>query len=97
VLPDGKILYQGKAINKYYIEGLDLLEGKYNLANDNLPYQEVSYKFWRTISLKTLDSLQFSDRSALNIKLKTPILLQVKLGLEVVSPLLWDANITDFL
>jgi hypothetical protein len=26
VLPDGKILYQGKAINKYYIEGLDLLE-----------------------------------------------------------------------
>jgi hypothetical protein len=28
--------YQGKAINKYYIEGLDLLEGKYNLANDNL-------------------------------------------------------------
>jgi hypothetical protein len=27
VLPDGKILYQGKAINKYYIEGLDLLEG----------------------------------------------------------------------
>jgi hypothetical protein len=41
-VPDGKILYQGKAINKYYIEGLDLLEGKYNLANDNLPYQEVS-------------------------------------------------------
>jgi hypothetical protein len=39
-VPDGKILYQGKAINKYYIEGLDL--GKYNLANDNLPYQEVS-------------------------------------------------------
>jgi hypothetical protein len=39
---------------------------------------------WRTISLKTLDSLQFSDRTALNIKLKTPILLQVKRGLEVV-------------
>ena len=33
VLPDGKILYQGKPINKYYIEGLDLLEGKYNLSN----------------------------------------------------------------
>ena len=29
VLSDGKILYQGKPINKYYIEGLDLLEGKY--------------------------------------------------------------------
>jgi hypothetical protein len=36
ILPDGKVLYQGKPINKYYIEGLDLLEGKYNLANKNL-------------------------------------------------------------
>ena len=41
VLDDGKILYQGKPINKYYIEGLDLLEGKYNLANSNLPHKEV--------------------------------------------------------
>jgi hypothetical protein len=72
VLPDGKILYQGKAINKYYIEGLDLLEGKYNLANDNLPYQEVSQVqiLENHQPIKTLDSLQFSDRSALNIKLK---------------------------
>jgi hypothetical protein len=84
VLPDGKILYQGKAINKYYIEGLDLLEGKYNLANDNLPYQEVSQVqiLENHQPIKTLDSLQFSDRTALNIKLKTPILLQVKLGLK---------------
>ena len=37
VSSDGRIYYQGKAINKYYIEGLDLLEGKYNLANRNLP------------------------------------------------------------
>ena len=72
VLPDGKILYQGKAINKYYIEGLDLLEGKYNLANDNLPYQEVSQVqiLENHQPIKTLDSLQFSDRTALNIKLK---------------------------
>jgi hypothetical protein len=61
VLPDGKILYQGKAINKYYIEGLDLLEGKYNLANDNLPYQEVSQVqiLENHQPIKTLDSLQF--------------------------------------
>ena len=42
VLVDGKILYQGKPIQKYYIEGLDLLEGKYNLANNNLPVSSVS-------------------------------------------------------
>jgi hypothetical protein len=83
VLPDGKILYQGKAINKYYIEGLDLLEGKYNLANDNLPYQEVSQVqiLENHQPIKTLDSLQFSDRRSISNK-KTPILLQVKLGLK---------------
>jgi hypothetical protein len=102
-VPDGKILYQGKAINKYYIEGLDLLEGKYNLANDNLPYQEVSQVqiLENHQPIKTLDSLQFSDRTALNIKLKTPILLQVKLGLEVVlaryfgMPILLDAFLKE--
>ena len=41
VLFDGKILYQDKPINKYYIEGLYLLGGKYNLANSNLPHKEV--------------------------------------------------------
>ncbi|TDD76463.1 carboxypeptidase regulatory-like domain-containing protein [Flavobacterium caseinilyticum] len=100
VLPDGKILYQGKAINKYYIEGLDLLEGKYNLANDNLPYQEVSQVqiLENHQPIKTLDSLQFSDRTALNIKLKNTYTFtgQARIGTGF-SPLLWDANITPML
>ncbi|MFV8357849.1 hypothetical protein ACNQGB_16895, partial [Flavobacterium sp. XS1P32] len=100
VLPDGKILYQGRAINKYYIEGLDLLEGKYNLANDNLPYQEVSQVqiLENHQPIKTLDSLQFSDRTALNIKLKNSYTFtgQARLG-SGFSPLLWDANITPML
>jgi hypothetical protein len=89
VLPDGKILYQGKAINKYYIEGLDLLEGKYNLANDNLPYQEVSQVqiLENHQPIKTLDSLQFSDRTALNIKLKNTYTFtgQARLGVVLVT------------
>jgi hypothetical protein len=100
VLPDGKILYQGKAINKYYIEGLDLLEGRYNLANDNLPYQEVSQVqiLENHQPIKTLDSLQFSDRTALNIKLKNTYTFagQARLG-SGLTPLLWDANITPML
>ena len=61
VLPDGKILYQGKPINKYYIEGLDLLEGKYNLANKNLPYNQVSKVqiLENHQPIKVLDSLVF--------------------------------------
>ena len=100
VLADGKILYQGKAINKFYIEGLDLLEGKYNLANDNLPYQEVSQVqiLENHQPIKTLDSIQFSDRTALNIKLKNTYTFtgQARIG-SGFSPLLWDANVTPML
>ena len=100
VLPDGKILYQGKAINKYYIEGLDLLEGKYNLANDNLPLQAVSQVqiLENHQPIKALDSLQFSDRTALNIKLRKAYTFtgQARLG-SGFSPLLWDVNVTPML
>ena len=100
VLSDGKILYQGRPINKYYIEGLDLLEGKYNLANDNLPYKDVTQVqvLENHQPIKALDSLKFSDQAALNIKLKKAYTFtgQARLG-SGFSPLLWDANITPML
>lgn len=100
VLSDGKILYQGRPINKYYIEGLDLLEGRYNLANDNLPYKEVTQVqiLENHQPIKALDSLKFSDQAALNIKLKNAYTFtgQARLG-SGFSPLLWDANITPML
>ena len=100
VLSDGKILYQGRPINKYYIEGLDLLEGKYNLANENLPFKEVTQVqiLENHQPIKALDSLNFSDQAALNIKLKNAYTFtgQARLG-SGFSPLLWDANITPML
>lgn len=100
VLSDGKILYQGRPINKYYIEGLDLLEGKYNLANENLPFKEVTQVqiLENHQPIKALDSLKFSDQAALNIKLKNTYTFtgQARLG-SGFSPLLWDANITPML
>lgn len=100
VLSDGKILYQGRPINKYYIEGLDLLEGKYNLANENLPFKEVTQVqiLENHQPIKALDRLKFSDQAALNIKLKNAYTFtgQARLG-SGFSPLLWDANITPML
>ncbi|TXD80773.1 carboxypeptidase-like regulatory domain-containing protein [Subsaximicrobium wynnwilliamsii] len=100
VLSDGKILYQGKPINKYYIEGLDLLEGKYNLANENLPHRAVSKVqiLENHQPIRILDSLVYSDKAALNIKLKNEYTLtgQAELG-SGLTPLLWDANITPLL
>jgi hypothetical protein len=38
----GQINYQGTPIQKYYIEGMDLLEKRYALANKNLPHKSVA-------------------------------------------------------
>ncbi|AUC16808.1 hypothetical protein BTO06_17395 [Tenacibaculum sp. SZ-18] len=100
VLNDGKILYQGKPIQKYYIEGLDLLEGKYNLANENLPANVVSKVqiLENHQPIKLLDSLVYSDKTSLNIKLKNNITLTgtSRIGFGT-SPFLWDVNITPML
>lgn len=100
VLDNGKILYQGKPINKYYIEGLDLLEGKYNLANKNLPYKTVSkvQVLENHQPIRMLDSLVYSDQAAINIKLKNSYTFtgQAEIG-SGLSPLLWDTNITPML
>lgn len=94
---DGKIYYQGKAIQKYYIEGMDLLEGKYSIANNNLPYTSVS-------SVQILKNHQPkkilrgkipTNKTSLNIKLKKNVaatgIVYAGIGL---PPFLWDINIT---
>lgn len=97
VKENGQILYQGTPINKYYIEGLDMLQGKYNLANENLPFKEVLdvQVIENHQPIRLLDSLTYSPNAALNIKLKNKHVLtgQVKAGVGAI-PLLWDVNVT---
>lgn len=94
---DGKVLYQGKPINRYYIEGMDLLEGRYGLANKNLPHQSVTsvQVIENHQPIKMLDSLVPSDQAAINIKLKNNITTtgNAQLGIGL-SPFLWSANVT---
>lgn len=67
---NGGIKYQGRDISNFYIEGLDLLGGKYNLATKNLPSSYVS-------EVEVLNNHQdikmkrnfYSDQVALNIRL----------------------------
>ncbi|HYM92902.1 MAG TPA: carboxypeptidase-like regulatory domain-containing protein, partial [Chitinophagaceae bacterium] len=72
VTSGGQIKYNGKPINKYYIEGLDLLEDKYGIANNNIPAGSVDkvQVLENHQPIRVLDSISFSDRAALNIKLK---------------------------
>jgi len=100
IKPGGQIHYQGKPIQKYYIEGLDLLEGRYSLANENLAADAVSKVeiLENHQPIRVLDSLEFSERASLNIKLKNDVTLSgtAKLGLGA-APLLWETNLTPML
>lgn len=100
ILQSGQILYQGKAIEKYYIEGLDLLEGKYNLANENISADDVLKVqiLENHQHIKLLDSLTYSDKASLNIQLKNGVSISgssiIGLGME---PFLWQAELTPMM
>lgn len=99
VNPNGQILYQGEPINKYYIEGMDLLEGRYKLANENLNVEAVTNIeiLENHQQVKILNGVVHSEKAALNIKLKKNITTtgQVSLGAGInPAHLLWDVNIT---
>lgn len=67
-----QILYDGKPLKNYYINGLNLLEGNYPLANNNLPVDVV--KKVQIVEndqpIKAFDSLIYSNQASLNIQLK---------------------------
>lgn len=100
ILPGGQIEYQGKPIQKYYIEGLDLLEGRYTLANNNIAADDVSKVqiLENHQPIKMLDSLEFSENASLNIKLKNKVTTNgtAELGAGL-SPLLWKVKITPMI
>ncbi|NBA87203.1 hypothetical protein GVN16_15630 [Emticicia sp. CRIBPO] len=100
VEPNGRILYQGEPINKYYIEGMDLLEGRYKIANDNLNAEAVTdiEVIENHQPIRMLDSLVLSNKAALNIKLKKNITTTGQLSLATGLPAaLWDVNLTPML
>ncbi len=96
----GRILYQGEPINKYYIEGLDLLGGRYALANENMSADAVDKVqiLENHQSVKILDSLVYSSRAALNIKLKDKVTYSGKAEIGAgFSPTLYQVNLTPMM
>lgn len=71
VSENGSVSYQGKAINKFYIEGKDLLGMNYNQATKNMPVNAVAdiEVLENHQPIKMLENKQVSDKAALNIKL----------------------------
>jgi len=69
---NGTIEYQGRTINKFYIEGMDLMNDRYTLASNNLDRRKV-----KTVEilknhqpLATLRGKTFSEQAAINLVLE---------------------------
>jgi len=68
----GAVLYNGKEINKLYIDGMDMLDGRYGIATNNIQAKDIAvvevYEGHQPI--KMLQNWVKSDRAAINLKLK---------------------------
>ncbi|MDR1199882.1 MAG: carboxypeptidase-like regulatory domain-containing protein [Prevotellaceae bacterium] len=97
VAANGQISYNGKPINKFYIENLDMLEGRYGIATNNIQAKDISkvQVYENHQPAKVLQGVQHSDNAAINLTLKE----DAKGAFNVVfqfgggyKPLMWDAE-----
>ncbi len=72
VANNGKIQYQGVDINKFYIEGNDLLGGKYGIATNGVSKDDIGAVevMENHQPMQVLRGLSFSDQAAINLKMK---------------------------
>lgn len=101
VRKDGSILYNGESIENLYIEGMDLLDGKYTLLSENLPAKDVNKVevIERHQPIRALAEMGTPTKPAINLKLreqsKGKWLGNAGLagGLTSKPEALWDANL----
>lgn len=69
---DGTIKYQGKPINKFYIDGNDFIGGQYGLATNNISHKDVkSVEVMENHQpVKALEGIEFPEEAGINLKLK---------------------------
>lgn len=72
VASNGKIQYQGEDINKFYIEGYDMLGGKYGIATNGINYDDVGAVevMENHQPMQVLSGITFSEKAAINLRLK---------------------------
>ena len=97
---DGSILYQGEPINKFYVNGKDLMEGGYGTINNSLPKDAVQKVeiMENHQPVKILQNKVASENAAINVKLKNSVTMtgrgEASLG---VAPSLWNLKLSPML
>ncbi|MBO5881868.1 MAG: hypothetical protein J6Q21_01350, partial [Alistipes sp.] len=68
----GNIKYNGKEISKLYIEGLDMLNGRYGIATNNVQAKDIARVevLENHEPIKALKGITIRDQAALNLRLK---------------------------
>ena len=94
---DGSVLYQGEPINKFYVNGKDLMEGGYGTVNNSLPKDAVQKVevMENHQPVKILQDKVPSENAGLNVVLKKSVTMtgrgEVGVGMD---PLLWNVKLT---
>lgn len=72
VLNTGQIAYKGLPIKNLYIEGLDLMKGRYGIATNNVDPNSIStvQVLENHQEIKALKKLRPEERASINLKLK---------------------------
>lgn len=72
VTASGGIMYKGDGINKFYVEGLDMLGDKYGIATNNIRAEDIAAieVLEDHQPIKVLENWVESDKAAINLRLK---------------------------
>lgn len=72
VSQNGGISFNGKSISNFYVEDMDLLQGRYGLATNNINAKDVTtvQVLENHQPVKVLQGKKFTDDVAINLKLK---------------------------
>lgn len=72
IQPNGQIEFQGRAINRFYIEGMNLMDDKYTLASNNISKKQVKeIQVLRNHQpIELLRGKSFTEQAAINLVLE---------------------------
>lgn len=98
VSESGQIRYNNRPINKFYIEGLDLMGGRYGVAVNNVRARDIVRVevMENHQPIKMMQDLEYSPDAAINLRLKNrargSIISTVQLGAGY-GPWLWNGEL----
>ena len=95
---DGTIKYQGKPINKFYLDGNDFIGGQYGLATNNISHKDVKSVevMEHHQPVKALEGIEFPEEAGINLKLKEDARSRwvgVAKAAAGVQPVLYDGSV----